>query len=993
MNEVLITDRRIQSDGYCSLGRKHIETPETISECLFDLYVIFAENVFCCHDIATLNRIHKQLDILERRIEVLPKENSSNVLTALLEMIDRMRSRNLTPQDLVKLHHLKRYDFPGFDMIKKKFELLEKKFDHNDEKTLKELAHILPCCNSQEAYFADIQALFTDKSPKILGEVRHSKINKLFEFEKTRRILNDKYSDLQHLRASKPKNYPGYLDELLKKGYVHLFDHLIAVNSLASRNERVAVIEKLPLSIASHIILEAREAIIQQVVKNIKEPYKPVVFLLGATGSGKSTTFCFLRGDQMVEEKRNYCSNNDNAFLIGSDDSISCTFLPSVANLIGFTLIDFPGFDDTRGPLIALAIEFALKALISKYSSMILVTETITNSEKKYKAIADMSALLKRILGDLNGCSLALTKYTQDPDYLEIRAIEKQQRDQIENLKNQKSKQEITLDVRIDLEEEMKMPDLDKIEQLKKEKQVLEKSRLDAANPRNIKDPPEKMVYKENIYKKEATIMREFGVVEYVQLDHLTRDKCENLRNLLNNRGLSLSSVKPGRSLGADDIQLLDKLFHNMIRDFSAKDSADRTIPDLSQFEQNVLQFSLIHQFYLETQPEISSLFHLPEIDHKLVHGYDKRIVTEAIRGYCLQTISHLNGDLIDKLINESKRLGVSKELINEIETQLLRLITYILRLDGTKMPSNLEEAKQIIEGYINKNQIEIKLLNDKITFIKWALKCLGFPFGTLFAFSDVYNFLMLKDGYKKQGERILNDLSKKLVNTHDALIKLTGLERVIYKREEIDQVIENWAIELSYDGWDISKELIFDINEDYWLSKFVDDFGFIDNIKARINKIAMLYGTEDWNDRVTFIQSTALTSLQLNHIERAFLVYFILMPGMDIYEIVNHPLDDHKARQFKNHIGICGYRTRLMEARINPFASMGKCRTHDMKNNIHTLTFENCTLEKIAKALHNYLQEPVGWESCPSDPLYLKFCTKPMHMISRVLLASALIS
>jgi len=120
MNEVLITDRRIQSDGYCSLGRKHIETPETISECLFDLYVIFAENVFCCHDIATLNRIHKQLDILERRIEVLPKENSSNVLTALLEMIDRMRSRNLTPQDLVKLHHLKRYDFPGFDMIKKK---------------------------------------------------------------------------------------------------------------------------------------------------------------------------------------------------------------------------------------------------------------------------------------------------------------------------------------------------------------------------------------------------------------------------------------------------------------------------------------------------------------------------------------------------------------------------------------------------------------------------------------------------------------------------------------------------------------------------------------------------------------------------------------------------------------------------------------------------------------------------------------------------------
>ena len=50
-------------------------------------------------------------------------------------------------------------------------------------------------------------------------------------------------------------------------------------------------------------------------------------------------------------------------------------------------LVDFAGFNDSKGELISVGMELALKTLIKKYNPKVLLVESITNVEGKFIAL------------------------------------------------------------------------------------------------------------------------------------------------------------------------------------------------------------------------------------------------------------------------------------------------------------------------------------------------------------------------------------------------------------------------------------------------------------------------------------------------------------------------------------------------------------------------------------------------------------------------------
>lgn len=236
---------------------------------------------------------------------------------------------------------------------------------------------------------------------------------------------------LSHLRQIDPDNYPPYLDELLEGGYLHLYDHLIQMRSFSDRAKCDEEIYKMPLSAIAKIIVETREAIIKKLKHSIpKNNSRPIVFLLGSTGAGKSTAFCYLAGEQMMALKSGeFDTKNTEKKYINHSNVTSHTFLPNITVLTNLILVDFCGFHDSRGLCIELGVELALKALLIKYPvNKILLIESVNNTEQRYAQIDKLKSLLKRLVENTQDIVLVLTKYSTNIDYLKIKVMEEEEK-------------------------------------------------------------------------------------------------------------------------------------------------------------------------------------------------------------------------------------------------------------------------------------------------------------------------------------------------------------------------------------------------------------------------------------------------------------------------------------------------------------------------------------------------------------------------------------
>ncbi len=469
-----------------------------------------------------------------------------------------------------------------------------------------------------------------------------------------------------------------------------------------TRLQRLSEIQKVPFLLLSHIILETREALIQKVQNAIVGTPVNILFIIGGTGAGKSTTLCFLRGDEMIQVKENFCyrAKKDQSSLIGEDIATSCTFLPTIEKIKDWFIVDFPGFEDTNGPLVSLGIEFALKALIKRYYPKILVLQSITNT-----AIGKgLGQTLNRLLINKEDCLLGITKYLKDPDFIEINCIEEHQRKKLstssqEELKLRQallkvSEEELELKGALEYatEDELTEVSINEIHRELAELQLTKKEIQLKLNKTfydfelNLPETRQKTERKVNIKEKETILVEQIGIKNIFRFDNLidfqlvllcfkTLSELKSTRPSLENQ-LKAENERVIRDCFESDLKY--QIYHLFDR--------ERIHYNFKNFKKSVLETSFISTIFSETYLEIGMLFHLPEMDQNIVNELDKEIISNYVNKIIEYIICSVDIDLIKKTFNEFKD-QISGEILEKYQRKILQLQEYILTLHGGERP------------------------------------------------------------------------------------------------------------------------------------------------------------------------------------------------------------------------------------------------------------------------------------------------------------------
>ena len=385
----------------------------------------------------------------------------------------------------------------------------------------------------------------------------------------------------------------------------------MAMRNLPNLETRKAAIANLSFSPLSNIVLEIRQAIIEKVHESIPihQPLNQMYFLLGETGKGKSTAFCFLRGDEMVLKDSHYESKSDKSGMIGHS-SVSCTFFPTVECVGDLVFVDFPGFDDTNGPLICLAAELALKALIQNYHPKFLILESVT-VEDRFAMTARLASRLDRLLANKrSSCVVGFTKYSRNADFCQLRHLKELQRVKLE------SPTEEELRLMGGISALSALGNNPALQTLKEELALLQQQRKN----RRLEPVPETKEQIElslKIQQQETEILREIDVdpVNFIRFSDLEDEKrlSECLERL---PALSLAPVQLGPNrLDPDDRRFLDERFEKDLRRTLERLGESEYDPgDANSFIQSVLSTGLIYTI-TRTLPEVRRFLHLPEMD------------------------------------------------------------------------------------------------------------------------------------------------------------------------------------------------------------------------------------------------------------------------------------------------------------------------------------------------------------------------------------------
>ena len=812
---------------YCSQERAPLPPIKTIEEGVRIIEKILAKEVLCKHDVEDLNQAYQAIDLLERRVEQIPEINSLYVLKKIVEKVQRISNNNISPSDLISLYHLRNFsDMSIEDFCKKTIVKFEKNKDY-----ILELASNLPCCTSANLFNDDIVFLVGSGHDDRVGKTLERKKQKLQIHENTKHLISVKKSEYAHRGTIQPENYPGYLDDLLKGGYVRLCEHIVEMKSLPNRNERKRKMEEMTYSELSHVILEVRKAIIQKVESSIPVGHKSVVFLVGGTRAGKSTTLCYLRGDVMMKfEGDKYLSKSDQAKLIGHSGKTSCTFLPTVEVVNGFIFVDFPGFDDTNSTLISLGMEFALKALIKKYQPKILVLESIMNNDTAYRAPAELGERLDRIVENRKSCVLGMTKYSLEFNSLEIKKIEDKQR---EERLNSLFQQEKDLQTELATAKKYRAPESDLQDIQQKLAKIQEEKAQLCLQP--LPDTAEKAEHRKRIEEKEAEFLSQIGlgsILKFSDLEnstylHTCFTKFSNMENIQGKSEQILNEV---------DEKVLDKRFNEqLIKEIERKDDLYDKSVDVKNFEESVLGSSLIKTIFAHSNPEIGELLHLPEINSKIVRGYDIQIVESCIKK-CIDAI--IQGvDIWDlrALINSIRAAAPNPELKSrkDLEKSLNELLVFVVGLEA-ESPNITKE--QIEKAWVRIKERHKKIASDEVEgkyVLPFWLKIFGIPI--------LINSLVKQNAQDRlTGELLeqnIHNACNELDNMLNILTTLKGIEKLIKKQDQINKTFENMEISLSA----------------------IDDFEL--SFMKKIGAIKAIYNgndekdKDDWDKRVIFLK------------------------------------------------------------------------------------------------------------------------------------------
>ncbi|MFC2049504.1 hypothetical protein ACFLR2_02375, partial [Chlamydiota bacterium] len=741
-----------------------------------------------------------------------------------------------TPLDLISLYHLQNFS-PKKLPLKDCFITVLGRFKES-AKDLSEVAFHLPHCASVEALERDAQALMGAARSEGIAKILGHKREQIRSREETERAIERKKLELKELRRGNPDNYPPYFDELLEGGYLHLFEHLVAMEGLSSPADKEAKIKAMSFSLLSHVVLETREAVVQKVVNALIDTMvmpiqlRIVLFLIGGTGAGKSTTMCLFRGDEMelIIPGYFYASKNDRDRLIGHKGATSCTFLPTTEVVGDLIIVDFPGFEDSKGRIVALGLECALIELIETFRPKILALESITNNNDKYAGAAKLGSRLSRLLANKD-CILGITKYSKDPDSGAIRTIEEQQRKERET----PSAEELGIIGTITTLSAMNLAALQPaIEEQQQKLQTVQQARL-----QKLKEPlPEteqKAKHRKEVEQREKDLSTAIGLSEIVKFDDLERAGVVDIcRGKLSSCPQSSANTQP--VLDSSDKEAVVAVFTNdLLPKMLERKDYHLKFEDFKDFESRVLESSLIRTIFEESNPEIGRFLHLRAIDPKIVREFDLKIVSDCISKCRKALIQLLDIDAINKTLEEIKEKA-SEQKVKEVEEKILRLQKYIMDMSGVTVLNNPGEMQKKWARLRADFNASTDVVETKAAPSWLEIACI-FPLIN-YGIGALIDWRLRKYQEQQKITELLDQCSKDLDQRYETLLSLKEIEMVIQKQEAIEQAFN--AVQISMESIDAATQ----------------------SIRKKIDALRGVYGIGDWDKRVEFMASNLVSSL-----------------------------------------------------------------------------------------------------------------------------------
>lgn len=796
---------QINVDGaFCSASRMILAPLSSLNEGIGVINAILQRELLCRHDVEYINRVYN----------VMQELSDFDRKKVLQELAPRMQllSQGANSKHKISFHYMQILGHNDLRMRK------EQGFSFAPHH-LEGMASLLPICSNEEQFENDVEKLIGMGSTGRVKQILNEKRERIKQLQEKKRIISSKTVELEALKRRAPNTIPDYMSELLENGHIQLFDHLIAMRALPERNTRKLAITNLTFSEISHIVLQTRDAIIQKVESSILHHNGQVLFLLGPSGAGKSTTLCSLRGDVMIFEKGRYVSQNDSK-IQGHFGSSSCTFLPTVEHVKGCVIVDFPGFEDTNGPLVSLGMECALKALVEKLNPSILVLEPITDREGRFAHVAQLAHMLGRLFNDRTKCVLGITKYSNDSDYTNIQILERIEREKLLAPNPEEEK----LIIEINCLKKYKVSDQVIAE---KEKELADIRSCQAKKELLIIDTPEIQAHTKTLKDNEAALIDHSGMKKVVRLQNL-EDPQQAAQIFSEIMMLSEPvSVCKKHQLDPQDRELLDTIFMKTLFAEIEKEDYGIEYKNFYTFERSILESSLTKTLKGRSNPEIGRFLHLPQLDPKIVRQYDQEIVDRCITKYMNFVIKTIHISLIDKLCNEKSEIG-SKQKIDELQKKITKLKNYVLlSLTGLSFVDDPEKAAE------KWNEIQKKLRDSTLTIQVQLPAWANFFKISNTAINKIYAWLegrIQQKAYLQAYDDMIDECCTEVDNMYDALQRLNDIKKMIEKQNDIDDAFSSVKISMQ---------------------SFSD---FHQSIQQRTMAVANVYGNKDWDKRVDFI-------------------------------------------------------------------------------------------------------------------------------------------
>ncbi len=871
-----------KKDSYCSQSRTLRQLPKTIPEGVLSINKILSNGVLCRHHVKDINKIYKEIVNLEKRVDKIPEINSSTALEEIVTKIKGIvRSKPIKAEGLISLYHLQKFSDKELH-LDQLFSLAYARFQENPEH-LVEIATHLPCCQSEANFDEDIAVLLESEPAEHIASTLEAKRKKLQAHEHKKRAIAEKKSELASLRANNPQHYPPYLDELLDYGYLHLYDHLLQMRELKDRNQRIAAIKQLSFSELAHIVVETRKAVIQKVISFIPiqrkfrdgEERKKVVIMFGPSGSGKTTSFCALRRDPMVFKDGHYISQSDQSGLIGHEGASSCTFLPAIEKVDDIYVIDYPGAEDTNGPLVSFGYECAFLFLIKEYHPRVLVMEAITNNEGRYAAAGHLGLRLGRLLETKEKCLLGITKYSKDSDFIKIKMIEEEQRKKIPQLE----KKIRSLKEDIQKLAALNSPTLELIINEKKEKLAKIEKKRAALLEQPLPDTEEKKAARERLQKNKSDLLAQIGLENSLDFYDL-EDPTRLIHFLTTIAAQEAVSVNPMRRLDDRDKGLIEERFKENLKEEIQKKKDVKPRP-IDELEESVLISSLISTVCSST-PEIGEFLHMEEMCRRIVENLDIEIVDDSMNDQIGLIIGGLNFSLFQKMCEQLAGIA-EKTKISELQEKIKEIRNFIMPLRNVPVPEDEAKAEMEWEKIRTEHEAaELAVEKDYevapwVNILLWAPLAIPKGIQTLLKMSDKSK--ASKQAATETINNCLTDLSKK----YETLLRLGGIKQLIKKRRDLEIAFhsisqtESATTRAVVDLLDIKYERVPEII-DMSLKKM---HAWCFELKSKIDQIREIYGEKEWDMRVTmlakqFIVPTDFTIRFNNDI--GYIKYFFIL-------------------------------------------------------------------------------------------------------------------